>query len=60
MSGKEIHLVVWMPFPHPMTGKRVNMLMNYSDRIIRDDEAEELRLHFDIPSSTGSLNPERL
>lgn len=56
MSGEQVHLVVAMPTKHPMTGRYGPVIQSYSDRIITDDQADELRMLYDLPAAPGSLS----
>jgi hypothetical protein len=55
MIGRSVHCPVWMPFKHPMTGRRVNMLCNYTDRLIPQEEADKLHSIYNLPAAPGSL-----
>lgn len=52
---KTIHFLVWRPFKHPITGLRVNMLCNYTDHIISEEQARELNTLYNVPAAPGSM-----
>lgn len=52
---KTLHLMVWKPFRHPVTGARVNMLCNYTDRIISEEQARGLNELYNLPAAPGSM-----
>lgn len=52
---RTIHHLVWIPFKHPITGLRMNLLCNYNDHMIDQEQAEELHEQYNLPSAQGSM-----
>lgn len=57
--GAQIHMVIWEPVRHPMTGRTQPVLRNYTDRIITYAERDELEAQFMLPCAPGSMKMER-
>lgn len=53
--GQQVHQVVRLPFAHPMSGKRMYLLANVTDRIVSEEQALKLNRWYNRKAAQGSF-----
>lgn len=56
MDSNQVHMVVYIPTRHPMSGSYDPVAQNYTDYLITKEQAAELRAMVNLPSAPGSAN----
>lgn len=51
--SNQIHFPAWIPVIHPMSGRRISLLVNYIDDLITPEHATELEEQYALPDAPG-------